>query len=611
MTNIFYRTNQPVIKLAAQELKKYLEKASRQRFRLVPVNQLGHRVGIWVFSEEEKSQDEIVIRSDQDRLLLTGSNPRSVLFAVYAYLEKLGFAFLFPGRGGEVIPQLASIKTSGFNIREKASYAHRGITIEGYPGKEHILNMIDWMAKHRFNEYFLQFQHSLFFLKRFYQSTSLKKLRRKINLQVVKKMDREIIREIKKRGLILERCGHGWTAEVLGLPNLGWWEYLGKVPERKKVLMALTGGKRQLFGKIPINTELCYANLRAFNQLVRFIVSYIQKHPEVDILHFWLSDAHHNWCECPKCRQLSLSDWYARLIKAVSQKAKDVNPQTKIVFLSYENTLQAPRKVKLVKADNLIFMFAPITRCYYHPLTAKECNEKTHNLISADGRPRTNQENLKYYYSWKKAFSGDSFLFDYHFMSMTLDFLGANLPEVIYRDMKDLKDLGLNGMLSCQSQRIFWPSGLPMVVMAKTLWNRQVQLEEIRNDYLKHAFGENNGKLVADYFQGLYGLLLKSKAADYSEKEITKALLFLRNKLKPLYQLPKNRSRQILLHHHWFLTRWLEIFWRLKQGKKNQARRTLSRLKKRLQQQEDSLHEVLDFQMLARWLDNWFKVAAG
>ncbi|HOJ39805.1 MAG TPA: DUF4838 domain-containing protein, partial [bacterium] len=596
---VFYQKNQPVVKFAAEELKKYLKKASGQDLDLIPAVRSDTRHGLHLFLAKKRSEfeDEIIIQSEKNGLFLSGSNPRSVLFAVYAYLEKLGFAFLFPGEEGEVVPRLKTIPLTGFNLRETASYRHRGITIEGYPGKEHVLAMIDWMAKHRFNEYFLQFQHSLFFFKRFYENTRVKKLRRKLTLQAVKKMDEEVIREIKKRGLILERCGHGWTAEVLGLPNLGWWPYHGRVSPEKKELMALTGGKRQLFGKIPINTELCYANPKAFNRLVDVVVKYLQKHPEVDILHFWLSDAHHNWCECPVCQKFSLSDWYMKLVREISKRARAVRPGARVVFLSYENTLRPPTRIKPARADNLIFMFAPITRCYYHPLTAADCTVENHGGRPDEARPRTNKENLKCYSAWKRCFSGDSFLFDYHFMRANLDFLGANLPSVIHRDMKDLKNLGLNGMLSCQMQRIFYPTGLPMVVMGKTLWNRDISLAEVKKNYLQAAFGKENGKIVDHYFQQLYELLLRppGKTAPYSKGEIKKALSFLEKKKKELELLPASRSRQMLLHHRSFLVEWLKLLALLKEQQLHQAKKRLNQLQKRLWQDEEKFHQVLDF----------------
>ena len=49
------------------------------------------------------------------------------------------------------------------------------------------------------------------------------------------------------------------------------------------------------------------------------------------------------------------------------------------------------------------------------------------------------------------------------------------LARIVSQDMRDLRDLGLNGIISCQALRSFYPLGLAMNVMAETLWNRDVE----------------------------------------------------------------------------------------------------------------------------------------
>ncbi|MHB9036386.1 MAG: hypothetical protein ACYC64_06940, partial [Armatimonadota bacterium] len=65
------------------------------------------------------------------------------------------------------------------------------------------------------------------------------------------------------------------------------------------------------------------------------------------------------------------------------------------------------------------------------------------------------------------------------------------LARTISLDMKGLKDIGLDGFMSCQVQRVFYPTGLPMTVMGWTLWNREAKLDDIEADYFKTAFGHD------------------------------------------------------------------------------------------------------------------------
>jgi hypothetical protein len=93
-------------------------------------------------------------------------------------------------------------------------------------------------------------------------------------------------------------------------------------------------------------------------------------------------------------------------------------------------------------------------------------------------------------------FGGDSFDFDYHLMWAHYSDPGyMNIAKIMYEDMVGLKDIGLNGMNSCQEQRIFFPSGIVMEVMARTLWNRNANFEEICDDYFARCYGEEGAKV--------------------------------------------------------------------------------------------------------------------
>ena len=152
----------------------------------------------------------------------------------------------------------------------------------------------------------------------------------------------QLIEEIKKRGLALQMVGHGWTCECLGVPGLGWIRAEQELPPEKRELLALVNGKREWWGGIPINTELCMSNPRAFKLLVDYIVKYAKEHPEVDILHIWMSDGSNNRCECDGCRQKLPSDWYVDLLNALDAELEKEGLPTKLVFLIYVDLFVGP-----------------------------------------------------------------------------------------------------------------------------------------------------------------------------------------------------------------------------------------------------------------------------
>jgi hypothetical protein len=152
---------------------------------------------------------------------IKGSNPRSVLFGVYRLMKSLGFRWIRPGKNGEVIPEVPKV-WNYIRHWEEASAKLRAICIEGADSKENIIEMVDWMAKNFFNTFYLQSDSVFAFLERFYQHQGNPLLpqedcTRKMGDDITKLM----IKEMEKRGLILQQFGHGPTCVILGLSHWG------------------------------------------------------------------------------------------------------------------------------------------------------------------------------------------------------------------------------------------------------------------------------------------------------------------------------------------------------------------------------------------------------
>ena len=103
-----------VLVFAAEELKKYLrmmmpqsedveilfDSKEDQGFRLGLLEDLG----LPCEAEDPVLDDVIHIDTTERGGILAGSNPRSVLFAVYRFLRLNGCRWLYPGVDGEHIP---------------------------------------------------------------------------------------------------------------------------------------------------------------------------------------------------------------------------------------------------------------------------------------------------------------------------------------------------------------------------------------------------------------------------------------------------------------------------------------------------------------------------
>ncbi len=224
----------------------------------------------------------------------------------------------------------------------------------------------------------------------------------------------------------------------------------------------------------------------------------------MDTLHFWLADGSNNHCECEECRKKRPSDWYIRMLNELDARMTEEGVSTRVVFLIYVDLLWEPAEERLEYPERFILMFAPITRrygqCYGECLRFEgEIPEYQRNQLAM---PQSLEQNLEHLRRWQKKFAGDSFDYDYHMMwAHVLDPGYEKCAKNVFQDMKDLHKVGLEGMMSCQVQRCFFPTALPFVMMAAALWNEQALA------YYQAAFGED-GALVHCYLGELSELML-------------------------------------------------------------------------------------------------------
>lgn len=441
--------------------------------------------------------DGYAIWSGEQGLCIAGRNARSVLFGVYAFLEMQGVRYLAPGPHGEVIPARDALSLPTSPVIQRPAYRHRGVCIEGAPSLEHALGMVDWCTKKGMNTLFLQFLSSQYFYNLWYERPYNPDFAdRRISEQEALAMDDRLIAAAKQRGMILHRVGHGWTGAAVGLPRSGWVTSDEPVRPEYTRWLAQVSGTRGLYHDIPINTELCYSHRPAFDAFVETIVRYCEAHPELDVVHVWLSDAVNNKCECDDCRRLTISDWYARIINALSEELYRRVPEMRFVFLCYIELLWPPEQVAIERRhDNAIMMYAPIMRCYGHELADADCDDGEPWPRPALNQFRASRYNAFYerqLQAWRQAFPGDSFDFDYHLMwANWAQMNDVDLAQVIHGDLQRLKASGLDGIVSCQSFRVFYPTGLAMTALAESLWNPLRPWEEMRRRYLAAAYGEH------------------------------------------------------------------------------------------------------------------------
>lgn len=515
--NLFYETGQETIDFSVSELQKHLALADPCLYFSMNPNpdstevlkgiRITFRLSGALLSPFDDSY-RISFDNNKKEGAICGSNPRSVLLGVYAFLEQLGFRFLMPGEKGTVIPKTLPFAedVSGsccFHIEKSAKLRHRGICIEGADSIENIIDLIDWLPKAGYNSFFSQFREPYIFLNRWYDH---------INNPQYPKEDktpafyhecyRAIDREIQKRGLILHAGGHGWTCEAIGYPSNGWTSAEHAPSPKVLPLIAEVNGKRGLIDNIPMNTNLCYANASARKRFCDAVITYIKEHPRTDFLHVWLADEVNHVCECRECRKVSPTDQYIRLLNELDAALEQQGIDCHLVFLLYQELLYPPVSEHLIHPERFTLMFAPISRSFrvsypdtFEPKTLPPF-ERNHMTL-----PVNIEENLTYLQEWKNHVSVESFIYDYPLGRAHYgDFGYLNISRVISEDIRQLSGMDMNGYMSCQELRVFMPNSFPNYLMGRLLFDTSLSFGQISKDYFQSAYG-SQWELALRYLQ--------------------------------------------------------------------------------------------------------------
>ena len=494
------RSEHPTITFAGEELERYFQQICQDNEDIKQNRPF--RIEIGLFSQllpdrphnANPFDDAIYFEIRQGNGIIAGINPRSCLLAVYRLLREAGCRFLRPGPDGEIVP-LFDWAGLNLSIDETPSYRHRGLCIEGAVSREIFLSIIDWLPKNGMNAYFIQFREAYTFFDRYYDHKNNPFLdSEKKSVQAIREIISEGIASIRKRDLIYHAVGHGWTCEPFGISGLGW-EEVEQIPDGASRFFAEIAGKRELYHGVPLNTNLCYGNQQVQQIIVDSIAEYSAAHHDVDLLHFWLADGSNNHCECSLCAEIRPADFYIQMLNQVDQRLTELNLATRIVFLVYVDLLWAPEKETLNNPDRFVLMFAPITRSYSRPFSAGHHNAE--NALPPYNRnkltfPSSPAQNIDFLAQWQSLNSCDSFDFDYHMMwSHYRDPGHEQLLNVLYQDIRNLAGIGLNGLISCQVQRAFFPTPLLMQIMAQTLWQKESDFEELANSVYLDTFGQH------------------------------------------------------------------------------------------------------------------------
>ena len=533
-TKVIYKLrSESPIDFAAEELRKYLRMmmpdGGNYKIALSSDPDHGFRLGLMqdfeldVSDAEDTELDDILyIDCDEKGGIIAGSNPRSVLLAVYEYLRQMGCRWLFPGVDGEYIPVKNIVPVK---CRIKPSMRYRGQCNEGAEFQQCMLDAIDFTPKVGMNVFMMEFRIPSGYYNFFYNHTNNEANYRPepVTPEQVLQWKRQCEAEISKRGLQFHDIGHGWIADSFGIDSSCSFYEDSEIPDESRQYLALIEGKRELFDNKPTFTEFCMSNETARRKVVDHITEYAELHDNPDYIHVWLADRRNNHCECEACKKRTPSDWYMILLNELDAALTRAELHTRIVFIVYTDTTFAPLTEYIKNQSRFTLMIAPVTRSYTHSLPTSipdniSVPEYVRNDISLPTRVEEYFVHLK---KWKKNWHGSCIAYEYHFWRhQYYDFAGINIAKVIHEDVKAYLKNDIQGIIEDGSQRSFFPNGFAFYCYARTMFDASISYDELLLDYFRIAYGSEWRKFYA-YLQKIgetidFGLVEQEKSLDYS-----------------------------------------------------------------------------------------------
>lgn len=614
------------IDFAAEELKKYLRmmmpKCGEIKISYEPDTKDGFRLGLFEdfgipFEGQDPALDDIVhVETDAQGGIVAGSNPRSVLYAVYRLLKENGCRFLFPGIDGEYIP---AKQVEAVSYHKMASHRFRGHTTEGDPSIEDVLRYIDYHAKQEMNVYAVYEiypYHRRYYRHRFNETNRTPE---PVDIETVDQWQALCEAELIKRGMQIWGGGHGWVEQVVGIAPEDADAYgngTKELPDEIREKLAMVKGVRGIHNKHPGYTNFCMSRPELRSKYADLVVAAAQKNPQLSQIATYLADNLNNHCECEECRKLLPSDYYVMIMNEIDEKLTAKGLPTKIQMVAYFDLMFAPSVKRLNNPDRFVLQATPISRKYTYSLS------KDTPLPEVPEYERNNWTNIKsveeyfaYLNKWRAVFPGNCTCYEYHYwVAQYRDPGSMAFSRRVYEDVRSWQELGMNGGLEDGSNKSFWPNGFVDQIYCATLWDKELDYDAAQQDYFEHCYGPD-WKIARDYLQNIteafnYPYMAGTKSTDLSKGEhynpahaeslakVKGLAEEMRKVVESHLQMPtrpQNVSWRLLRRHTEWVTRLAEIFIVGCQGGRDQAKEMYEQFKLDFGKYDYELERYLDF----------------
>ena len=304
----------------------------------------------------EKKLPSFEIRCHKGELVIAAPDSLELLYGVYDAAERFGgWSFFEPGRDRFDARRIVT-PPEGVPVPAKKPLLKRRGFIQEFPFDDETQDLFDWMAKNKLN-------YLLVWMK-YYDELS-----------------DELKAYARIRGIVIESGHH----------NFNYWIPGEKYAKTHPEFFAEIGGKRisPSIGKreLLLSEQLCTTNPELRKEIVRNMLAYCEKHPEVKVISLIPNDGF-GWCECENCSRFydkskkgdfySISEHvykadriYHDLLRDVSAQLRRARPDIALSFCAYSNYGSPSPGFRLEKG--MMVHVAPYWRCINHAIDDPDC----------------------------------------------------------------------------------------------------------------------------------------------------------------------------------------------------------------------------------------------
>lgn len=432
----------PAENFAADELRKYIYKMTGDSLDIVHGGKSG--LFLTIARKEDEFNDGFTIKATKGGLRFTGRNRRGIIYAVYDFIERMGYRFF------------------------SAEFACKGYERGDYMAAEEYL--FDDTDKTIDETFFVDETPALYYRDAFTYAVTHDADFPKFRLNAESWGLHRLKEEWGGGHDFCGAAGHSFSAM---LPSC---VYFDKHPE----FFAEIDGKRKKndTGSFLNEPQLCLTNTELPDFLTKKMAEMLRKRYKNFIS---LSQSDSDWfCQCETCRASYKKYGYfgtlLRFVNVVAENLKKEFPHVRVHTYCYEHTADVDGKTKA--ADNVLVQYCP-RPCHRHSLYDPSCEP---NVRVAE-RLRLLEKS-----------SRELFIYDYRGCS---DYALMMLPDIRYlRDqMRCYAESGVKGIYS--EMNIFscmQPSmeELRLYLFSKLTWNPYMSEET----YNRH---------IDEFLEGFYG----------------------------------------------------------------------------------------------------------